>query len=1066
MVNIRPFRWFMHNKEDAMNSGGFFSFFEKNILRQTNHIAIRYFHINNVETITFIELHKKIIHAANQLDKLGFEPGDRVAIIIENSPLWVITFMALSKLNLTILLIDPTLPLEDIKAEVEFADVRSVVLSKVTLEKNINTVLKTLPIINADQDYSLLDEKNTVISTQHSKDADPSIAVILFTSGTGGQYKTVMLTHENFLHVATYQRVIDMTDDSFTILPCYHIAGLTTLTQVVFAGGKTINLVDRLDANLILHAFQESKPVIFLGVPRFLELFYLKINNKINEQKFLNRMIARTLIILSGFIKKLTGINIGKKFFKSIHSTFGGNLSLVFCGGAPLNHKIRSFYEAIGFNIMLGYGLSETSGCVVLTDMKCKIKNFIGTPIDGCSIRIDNPNKYGIGEICIQSPSVMRGYFKNSEATKACMDGTWFKTGDIGHLDSHGNLTVDGRLKELIVTSCGKKATPYEIESHYHNIPGVAECVVVGIPNSQMGYDETYAAVTIDKTLLSSDLTIKELQHSVLETFAIREGKLPSHLRIEFIEFFDELPQTSGMKKAIRSKIIKEILNRKKSHQSNVAETTEVEEISPETQKIITSVIDIISKVTSIPLNKIDALHHFTEYGIDSLLALEIVQKLRSEFGEHAVPLESLLKNPTIKEFCNQILERQNSPIELVVQSCPIVPPRISPMAAQPATPISEGFKSDVILMTGGTGVLGGYLTKLLLSETNKKLYLLTRAKSQMDAKKKLTELLITYETPAEAIEKIDTHIHFLLGDVSLPFFGISENQYHELENEVDIIIHAAGIVSLHGLYESLVPVNVIGTQNAIDFALATKQKYMIHVSSYSVMGSLVFDKNPDFTELDFDREQSFQKMGYQQTKFEAEYLVRCATSKGLKWNIVRPGDIFGDSKTGCYPLLLPQLTGIFYDILRTVIYTQVAVHSKMLFDITPVDYVAKGLLYLGMKHPSIYGTYHLTNPSTQPYYFLINCMQKIGYQIEEVTMSEYLKRLRNNELLHDGIPYKSRTLELLQFNPSMASAHAGTHVGTTITKEILQSVNIVCPTIDENLIRIYLDYCKKVSYL
>lgn len=206
--------------------------------------------------------------------------------------------------------------------------------------------------------------------------------------------------------------------------------------------------------------------------------------------------------------------------------------------------------------------------------------------------------------------------------------------------------------------------------------------------------------------------------------------------------------------------------------------------------------------------------------------------------------------------------------------------------------------------------------------------------------------------------------------------------------------------------------------------------------------------------------------MGYQQTKFEAEYLVRTATEKGLKWNIVRPGDIFGDSKTGSYPLKIPQFTGIFYDLLRTVIHTQVAVNSNVHFDVTPVDYVARGLLYLGLEYRAIYGTYHLTNPSTRTYAHVIECIQKIGYPIEQTTLEDYMNRLVNQKLLHKGEPYKSRTLELLQFNPVMVLANATTHVGTEITQAVLEPAGIVCPQIDETLMKTYLDYCKKVNYM
>lgn len=1037
--------------------------FEPTLIKQSDKIAFQYFHKMDVESITFSDAHKQIINAANKLQQLKLEPGDRVAIVIENSPLWVITFMALMRLSLTAVLIDPSLPTDDMAAEIQFSDVRCAILSKFTKDIKLEKAMPSLPIVIADENFALLNNDITPMNLPARKNSDPNIVIIIFTSGTTGKYKAVMLTAENFLYVTTYKPYTDILVKTFTIIPCYHIAGIQTLCTTVFGRGSTICLVEKLEPDIILRTFNEAKPFNFLGVPRILEIYYSRIMSKLNEQSAIKRFTINSLISFSGFLRRSLKINLGPLLFKKIHDMFGGKVSVLLVGGAPINQNIRFFFENIGFNVLHGYGLSETTGTIVLTNLKHKIPNTIGEPMDGCKIKIDSPNEEGIGEICIQSPSVMKGYFKNPEETAASIKEGWFHTGDLGYLDSYNNLEIVGRLKEVIVTDAGKKVTPGDIERHYQDIPGVAEYVVVGYPNPTSKCDDVYGAVIVDKNYISSEMSEEELQHSIINAFAIREGSLPSQYRIHHIEFFDDFPRTTGAKKIIRNKIIKEI-TRRKSVPHHAQESDKI--ISKELKRALDSVVEAISKVILIPQNDIEPQNHCSEYLSDSLLALEVVQRLRKKYSEQAVSLETLFKNPTIVEFAEDILERINSPQEEVVKSSSIVPPRVSPTPAQFPTSIPQLFKSDVVFVTGGTGVLGGYLVKLLLTDTNKTVYLLTRAKTQAIAKTKLVELLNAYETSTEALAKIDTNIKFLLGDVSEEFFGLSENEYHKLQNRVDVVIHAAAIISLHGLYESLVPVNVVGTQHAIDFALGTKQKYMVYVSSYSMMGNIILDKNPDFTEHDFDREQTFHKMGYQQTKFEAEYLVRTATEKGLKWNIVRPGDIFGDSKTGSYPLVIPQFTGIFYDLLRTVIYTKVAVNSKVHFDVTPVDYASRGLLYIGLEHPAIYGTYHLTNPSTRTYSHVIECIKNIGYPIEETTLDDYMNRLVNQKLLHKGKPYKSRTLELLQFNPIMVLSTATTHVGTEITQAVLEPAGIVCPKIDETLMKTYLDYCKKVNFM
>lgn len=1042
-----------------------YSVFEPTLKKQPDKIAIKYFHPDYTEKVTFSDLVKKIELACEKFQKMGFQEGDRLALMVETSPNWIIAFLAMARMNLTAVLIDPTLPKDDIKNQILFVGVKAILVSEQTKNNDIHPVLKGIPQIMVT-DFELVDQSHKPQDVLPIENPDPDIAIIIFTSGTSGVFKAVMLTHENFLHVAMGKEIAAMLDETFSIFPCYHIAGITTCAQITLYGGETLNLVEKIEPDLILKVFKDTKPKIFLGVPRFLEVFHHTILSKINEQSFIKRTIAKVLIKLSGFLRKHFNINLGKKLFKKAHEIFGGNLEFIFTGGAPLDPKDRIFFEALGFSVFLAYGLSETSGIVVLTDPKYKDFRALGRPLEGISLKIHEPDEQGIGEICIKSPSITQGYYKNPEDTKAALRDGWLHSGDLGYIGKNDNLTITGRLKELIVTASGKKATPSEIETHYKHIQGAEELVVVGVLNPKLNCDEVYGVVIVDEKQITSNLSREQIQENIKNEIAERGGKLPTQFRIQHIEFFDELPRTTGMKKLIRVKIVKKINERKVGKSSKKEEKKEEKTyINPNQEKVLDTIISTISKVTSVPKKDIVPTRHFSDYGIDSLRALEIIQNLRDLLKNNTALTENLLKNPTIEDFAEQVINQENSDTEKDIPNL-LVPERKIPTPAPLATKVKALPNSQVVFITGGTGVLGGYLAKLLLSESDKTLYLLTRAKTEELARKNLTDLLAIYDVPQNMIEDYMERVHFVLGDVSLPFLGIGEQKYQELTKMIDTVIHAAGIVSLHGLYNTLVPVNVFGTKQMIDFTLETKNKYMVYISSYSIMGDIILSKNPPFSEEDFDRGQQFYNMGYQQTKFEGEYLVREATEKGLKWNIIRPGDIFGDSKTGSYPLLLPHLTGIFYDILRTVIYTEKAVTSEVYFDMTPVDYVAKGTLYLGLEHPAFYGTYNLTNPSHHTYTNVIQILKKLGHQIKLLSFDDYMPLLMDKKLVYKGKPYSSRTLELLQFNPLMASVKASTPTETKITTEILNKQNIKCPDIDKNLLKTYLDYCKKTGYL
>jgi len=175
-------------------------------------------------------------------------------------------------------------------------------------------------------------------------------------------------------------------------------------------------------------------------------------------------------------------------------------------------------------------------------------------------------------------------------------------------------------------------------------------------------------------------------------------------------------------------------------------------------------------------------------------------------------------------------------------------------------------------------------------------------------------------------------------------------------------------------------------------------------------MGDKTFDKSLVYRETDLDIGQGFDHMNYQRTKFEAEKLIRAATEQGLVWNIVRPGQIFGDSRSGLYPHGMANITGLFYDILKTVSETACALFCRTHFDVTPVDYVSRGTIELGLRRNSYFETYHLTNPDMKRYHEVIELVKALGYPIDIVSQDEYRRRLFGREITSGNGEYKSPT--------------------------------------------------------
>ena len=371
------------------------------------------------------------------------------------------------------------------------------------------------------------------------------------------------------------------------------------------------------------------------------------------------------------------------------------------------------------------------------------------------------------------------------------------------------------------------------------------------------------------------------------------------------------------------------------------------------------------------------------------------------------------------------------------------------------------------IFLTGSTGVLGGHLLKEILEHTSADVHCLVRATTQEKARERVLSFLKAYDPELKCRDAFLKRVHMVLGDVTAPSLGLTHEAFEALTQTIDAVIHSAALTNLFVSYRRIQPINEGGTKNIIEFTLQTKSKYLCHISTHTVMGNMAFDKNLIYREADFDLNQKFEHMNYQKTKFFSEKLVREARSRGLKWTIVRPGQIFGDSRTGLYPQGQSNVSGLFYDIFKTVIETGVALDSTAHFDVVPVDYVSKGTLFLGLMSPRMYETYHLTNPDTKGYREVIRVLQNEGYRIRFVDEETYKKLLFGNQLFHNGAEYKSPTTSAFKwwFKKEGFTFEESCITGSDYTQEALKAFNLTCPPVDGRLIGLYVDRAIEQNY-
>ena len=371
------------------------------------------------------------------------------------------------------------------------------------------------------------------------------------------------------------------------------------------------------------------------------------------------------------------------------------------------------------------------------------------------------------------------------------------------------------------------------------------------------------------------------------------------------------------------------------------------------------------------------------------------------------------------------------------------------------------------IFLTGVTGVVGGRLLVDLLEKTTATIHCLVRGTDESNARDRIANMVKIYAPSLDIHEWMRTRVNPIVGDLSQYRFGWSSQQYSDLLDKIDLVIHNASVVKILEDYARLKPINVEGTSRMVGFCLETKTRKFVYVSSYCVIGSKLYDKTKvRYTEADFDIGQSFDDLGYERSKFEAEKIVRKAENQGLNWTIVRPGNVFGDSKTGSYPLFSTVVPGVYYDIIKTVTQTGISFHSDENFDVTPVDYVARAIAYLGVEDGRFGGkTYHLVNPDYKNYMDLIALLMEYGYPVRVVPYDDYVKLIKNFALKVNGKTYHSMFMEIIRITADHDLSD-NAYIDSTHTVNVLGSAGIRCPAVDINLMSTYLNYCIEQNFI
>jgi len=507
---------------------------------------------------------------------------ENIAIVGENSYGWCCSFFAVMAVGSVTVPVDKELPIDDIDGIITATACKAVIFGKAS-ESRIREILKN----------GGLKTVKMLVSVAHESTLDPSLcadrklvslaglqkegamlyaegdnsyydykidvnrlASIVFTSGTTGKGKGVMLSQANIgLDMTLGMYNFDITRKTLHVLPPHHTFGSTVNYVGHLSQGCEVYISSGIKH--VSDEIREQQPTHLILVPAFLEVMNRKIWT--TARKSGKEGMLKVMMKVSDCLRKV-GIDVRRKLFSSVLSAFGGKLELIICGGAKLDEEIINTFDSLGITILNGYGITECSPLISANRNEYRKPGSVGTPILACRVKIDNPDENGEGEICVKGPNVMLGYYNNPEATAEVFDKDgFFHTGDYGKLDEEGWIYITGRKKNLIILSNGKNVYPEEIEADLQKVEGVNE-VVVYAGESRVQKDKiTIVAEIFPDAELLADKGITDLQEYFENHVKALNAKMPPYKAVKRVKLRDTEFQKNTSRKITRFNIDKTI---------------------------------------------------------------------------------------------------------------------------------------------------------------------------------------------------------------------------------------------------------------------------------------------------------------------------------------------------------------------------------------------------------------------------------------------------------------------------------------------------------------------------
>ncbi|MCO5143501.1 MAG: AMP-binding protein [Oligoflexia bacterium] len=593
----------------------------------------------------FVSLSKKL---TTHLRKNGVSPGGKVLMASENCPEWTMAAMAVSNIGATLV------PIASITSALEFRNIIDRANPQFCfLSRNCPSYTEISKEL-ASRKVGILDwnsqDREPLSKVVQLSEADvltglnpKDTSLLIFTSGTTGSPKGVPISHENILtNAQDVLKVVDASssDRIVSVLPLSHMLEFTGGFVVATLARAQVTYVKSLKAEDLLMALKDSKATTLIGVPLLFEVIARSLQAKLDS-------LPKSL---GSAIQLLQSTDLGKKIVGfPIKKALGGNIRFFIAGGSKLQPATYVFFEKLGIPILQGYGLTETSPVLSITNLQTAGPDHVGAALPSVELSIrgssDEILKQGEeGEIWARGSSVFSGYL-DAEHTQTAFFEDWFRTGDLGTLDNKGMLRITGRKKDIIVSSAGKNIYPEEIEALILATNQFLEATIIGVADQQ-GHENVVLVAVPDRTKfkgMSNEEITRECSVLVREICQVlSDYKRPKKIEI----WFDELPKT--MTRKVKKHEVKKLLQQKNQNLSQQKNTKELLQLNSKLERIVAEAISHISHTPADEIGINDSLQR--DFGLDSLTLIELLSSVEKEFNIKVEGLD-FSQIQTVKDF-------------------------------------------------------------------------------------------------------------------------------------------------------------------------------------------------------------------------------------------------------------------------------------------------------------------------------------------------------------------------------------------------------------------------------